>query len=186
VAKGIGIELPEAPRCRVKPQSLPESPPLGLIEKGEPTLDGRVVGILCDDGSSRRLVTHLRKAIEAEGARTLLVAPRVQGLRWDGRGVFDADGQIAGTPSANFDAVALVLSEESGERLAQDAATVDFVRDAFGHLKTIGFTDGATALLEAAGIEPDHGIIPLDELDLFIDWAKTRVWEREHEVRMLA
>ena len=64
-----------------------------------------------------------------------------------------ADGQLAGTPSVVFDAVALVLSDEAGKRLAKEAAAVDFVRDAYGHLKAIAVDAGARAVLKAGGIE---------------------------------
>ena len=36
---------------------------------------------------------------------------------------------------------------------------VDWVRDAFGHLKAIGFTPEAQALLDKAGVEADAGVV---------------------------
>ena len=65
-----------------------------------------------------------------------------------------------------FDAVALVLSDDAGDRLAKEAAAVDFVRDAFGHLKAIAFDQGARAVLEAAGIEPDAGVVDAGEREV--------------------
>jgi len=46
-----------------------------------------------------------------------------------------ADGQLAGTPSVIFDAVAVILSDEGAKAMSTESAAIDFVRDAFGHLK---------------------------------------------------
>jgi hypothetical protein len=54
-------------------------------------------------------------------------------------------GQLAGTPSVLFDAVAIVLSDEGAKELSLESAAVDFVRDAFGHLKAIAADQGAEA-----------------------------------------
>jgi len=54
--------------------------------------------------------------------------------------VLKPDGQLAGTPSQIFDAVAIILSEEARQALMREAAALQFVMDAFGHLKGIGAT----------------------------------------------
>jgi catalase len=72
-----------------------------------------------------------------------------------------ADGQLAGTPSVLFDAIALVLTPGTAAKLAEEACAVDFVRDAFGHLKAIGCTQDAGPLLQKAGIQPDAGVTDL-------------------------
>ena len=54
-----------------------------------------------------------------------------------------ADGQLAGTPSVLFDAVAVVLSDDGAKTLALESAAIDFVRDAFGHLKRSAPTKAA-------------------------------------------
>ena len=68
-----------------------------------------------------------------------------------------ADGQLAGSPSVIFDAVALVLSEEGCAQLLADSAAIDFVHNAFVHLKAIGFTADAQPLLDKAGVVADAG-----------------------------
>jgi len=98
------------------------------------------------------------------------------------------DGQLAGTPSVMFDAVAIILSNEAAALLGKEAAAIDFVRDAFGHLKAIGFDKGGATLLKTAAIQHDAGVIAIGTgiLDHFIAKAKTRQWEREASVRTLA
>jgi catalase len=65
------------------------------------------------------------------------------------------------------------------------------VRDAFGHLKVIGYTSGAAPLLEKAGItdQADEGVVSLavlQSVSTFINVARRqRVWEREPAIRAL-
>ena len=96
------------------------------------------------------------------------------------------DGQLAGTPSVMFDAVALVLSADAGAKLAGEACAVDFVRDAFGHLKAIAVDAGAQPVLDKAGVAKDDGVTSADDTGKFIKAAKTRQWAREKSVRTLA
>jgi catalase len=98
-----------------------------------------------------------------------------------------ADGQLAGSPSVIFDAVALVLSDEGCAQLLGESAATDFVANAFVHLKAIGFTAPAQPLLDKAGVMPDAGIVNLASgVNPFLPPARTRQWDREPKVRMLA
>ena len=45
-----------------------------------------------------------------------------------------ADGQLAGTPSVVFDAVALVLSEAGCAELLKESAAMEFAAHAFAHI----------------------------------------------------
>jgi catalase len=63
---------------------------------------------------------------------------------------------------------------------------VDFVRDAYGHLKAIATDAGAQALLMASGIEPDAGVVGVGDVKAFLAAAATRQWAREKSVRTLA
>ncbi|MDE0878361.1 MAG: catalase HPII, partial [Sphingomonas bacterium] len=68
--------------------------------------------------------------------------------------------------------------------LMTEAAAVEFVMNAFGHLKAIGASEAANPLLDKAGVEPDAGIVGLDRE--FVKAAATRFYDREPSVRMLA
>lgn len=187
VADGLGLDsLPPAPPAAVKPKDMPPSPALQIIGKMKNTLEGRCVGILIDDGSDAAAIKSLRKAAEDAGATVKIVAPKLGGAKLAGGKKLPADGQLAGTPSTVFDAVALVLSDEGGKRLAKEAAAVDFVRDAFGHLKAIAADAGAQAVLKAGGIGKDAGVVDAGDTKAFIKAAKTRQWDRESKVRTLA
>jgi catalase len=187
VADGLGLAtLPSAPPARVAPIDMPPSPALRIIDRMKDTLEGRCVGILIDDGSDAATLKALRKAIEDAGASVRIVAPKVGGARLSDGKMLAADGQLAGTPSVLFDAVAIVLDEAAGKKLSREGAAVDFVRDAFGHLKAIAADAGAAAVLKAGNIGRDAGVVDAADVKAFIKVAKTRQWAREPKVRTLA
>jgi hypothetical protein len=53
------------------------------------------------------------------------MSDRTRGAKLSDGKMLAADGQLAGTPSVIFDAVALVLSDSGGKQLAQEPAAVD-------------------------------------------------------------
>jgi catalase len=187
VASGLGMAtLPDAPKPATPVINLPLSPALQIIGKAKKTLEGRCVGLLIADGSDATLIKALTKAVAEAGASFKIVAPKVGGASLsDGRHV-SADGQLAGTPSVIFDAVAVVLSEAGAALLSREAAAIDFVRDAFGHLKAIALDAGGLTILSAAGIERDDGVVDATKVKSFVEAAKTRQWQREASVRTLA
>ena len=142
--------------------------------------------ILVNDGSVGRGVAALKIAAVDAGATVKIVAPKVGGAKLADGSMLPADGQLAGTPSVMFDAVAVVLSIAGAQMLFTEGAAIDFVRDAFGHLKAIAIDDGGKALLQKAGIAPDAGVIDASKTGAFITAAKTRQWAREPKVRTLA
>ena len=187
VADGLGMaKLPPAAPTAVKATDMPNSPALQIIGKMKDTLEGRSVGILIHDGSDAGTVKSLCKAVEAAGASAKLVAVRLGNIKLsDGKSV-DADGQLLGTPSVIFDAVAIVLSDEAGKQLAKEAAAVDFAGQAYGHLKAIAADSGAQAVLKAGGVAKDAGVVAAADTKAFIKAAKTRQWDREAKLRTLA
>jgi catalase len=115
-----------------------------------------------------------------------IVAPKVGGAKLADGSMLAADGQLAGTPSVLFDAVAVILSDEGARALSMEGAAIDFVRDAFGHLKAIAVDKGGRSLLKKANVLPDAGVVDTNDKDAFIAAAKTRQWDREKFVRTLA
>ena len=88
-----------------------------------------------------------------------------------------------------YDAVAIVVSADGAKKLGKDKTAKDFVSDAFGHAKFIGFNADAKPFLEKAGIEDedmDDGVIALGgkgDVDAFLKTlGKLRIWERELNV----
>lgn len=186
VAAGLSMgKLPPAPKAAARILDLPKSPALGLIGKMKDTLRARSVGILIAVGSDAATVDAIRKAAHGAGATVKLVAPKIGEIKLAGSKKDIVEHQLAGTPSIVFDAVAVILSDESAKTLAKEGAAVDFVRDAFGHLKAIAADEGGRILLKAAGVKSDAGSVDAADPKTFIEAAKTRQWAREPKVRTL-
>jgi catalase len=184
VADGIGISLPAKAQARAKVLDLEPSPALSIQKNMKDILKGRKVGVLYADGSDGAEIKAMQKAIEKEGGTVFMVAPKVGGAKLKDGKILKADGQLAGSPSQLFDAVAIVLSDQGCETLLNEAAAVQFVMDAFGHLKAIGASNPAKPLLEKAGVVPDDGVTGLGKD--FVEAARMRFWDREPSVRKLA
>ncbi len=187
VADGMALDLPPPSPAAVEPLDMAPSPPLRIIGKYKPTLKGRAVGILVSDGADGALVKAVQDAVAGEGATVKIVAPKIGGVTLKGGRKLAADGQLAGTPSVLFDAVAVIVSDDGCAALLQEGAAVDFVQDAFGHLKAIGHSPQARPLLEKAGVQADAGVVELSrDAKAFLKPAATRQWDREPKVRLLA
>jgi catalase len=184
VADGLAIELPPASKPAVPVQDLGTSPALRIIGNQKKTLEGRVVGVLFADGSEGKIIETIQQQVKKAGGQVKLIAPKVGKVKLKEGGTLQADGQLQGTPSVVVDAIAVVLSAEGTALLLKESAAVQFVMDAFGHLKAIGYTKAAQPLLDKAGVEPDAGVVVLGPD--FVELAKQRFFDREPKVRILA
>ncbi len=184
VADGLGIPLPDKSPAARDAVDMPPSDALSIHKNMKGTLEGRKVGILIADGSDADMLAKVESAITDAKATAMIVAPKIGGAKLSDGKLRKADGQLAGTPSQLFDAVALVLSEDGCAQLLKEAAAVQFAMDAFGHLKAIGASEAAGPLLDKAGVKRDEGVTSLD--GKFIEAAKRRFYDREPDLRMLA
>jgi catalase len=182
VAAGLAMDLPAASKPAAEPIDLDLSDALSIVKQGDPPMTGRKVALLFDEGSDKAEIDKVSTAVKKAGGSVFTIAPKVGGLKLKG-GTMKADGQLAGSPSVLFDAIAVVLHPDAAEKLAMDGAAVQFVMDAFGHVKTIGHNPGAQALLDKAGVVADEGVVSLAD---FAGVAPKRHWDREPKVRMLA
>ncbi len=165
------------------PIDMASSPSLSLVQKARHTLKGRTVGVLVTDDTDAAFVNALRNAVELAGARLQVVAPKIGGVMSDAGTRINPGHQLAGAPSILFDAVVVVAPAEGAEALARNPTAIDWIREAFSHLKVIGVADSATVLLDRAGIVADAGVVVLNgmtHIGAFIDAATNgRVWDRE-------
>lgn len=143
--------------------------------------------MLVDDGTDAAAVAALQAAVKNEGGQVAIVAPKVGGATASDGKVMAADFQLAGGPSVLFDAVAVLVSDQAGQKLSKQAEAVNWVHDAFAHLKVIGHSAGAAPLLQVAGVTPDAGVLTLDNgAAKFADTAAAgRIWAREPNVRLV-
>jgi catalase len=194
VAAGLGAKGKITPaEAAVQAKDMQASPMLSILAKAKPTLMGRKIGCLVTDGVDGALVGKLQTAVEAAGAKLQIIAPAIYGVVTDQGVVLPADHKIDGGPSVLFDAVVLLPSVAGAAALAGQAAAVDFLRDAYSHLKVIAFNQPATALFEKAGlgqdaVDADSGLTALSEASIkaFLELAAAgRIWSREPLVRPL-
>ncbi len=187
VAKGLGLATtPAAPPTSAPVLHMDESPALGLIGKAKATLTGRCVGVLINEGSDVKTYTVLKSAVTTAGGTVKVIAPKIGGVKMSDGSLLAADGQLAGSPSVTFDAIAIILSESGAQDLLNDGSAIDFIRDAFGHLKAIAIDKGGQMLFEKAGVVADKAVVAASDRVAFVEAAKTRQWTREASVRKLA
>ena len=184
VAAGLGIDLPAKAKAAVAPVEMKSSDALSIHKKMKATIEGRTVGILIADGSDAAEVKAVTDAVTKAGGTPFIVAPKVGGAKLSDGKPMKADGQLAGSPSQLFDAVAIVLSDAGCKSLIGQGAAVQFVMDAFGHLKAIGASAAAKPLLVKAGVTPDDGVTDLGKA--FVTAAGKRFYAREPNLRDMA
>lgn len=188
VAAGLGFKGEIAPLAAAQPTraDLPTSAALSILAKTTPTLKGRSVGCLVTDGTDATLLASVRDAVLGEGAKFLVVAPTVGGVTLSDGTTQAADYQLAGGPSVLFDAVVIAASKNGVATLVNESAAIDFVHNAFVHLKVIGHSAASQPLLDKAGVVADAGVAPLAKaagVTFVKAVAPGRIWDREPSVR---
>ncbi len=184
VADGLGIPLPKKAAAAREPVDMTASDALSIHKNMKATLEGRAVGVLIADGTDAGELAKVVAAVKKAKGKAVIVAPKVGGAKLSDGTQQKADGQLAGSPSQIFDAAAVVLSEQGCAALMKEGAAVEFVMNAFGHLKAIGASAAAKPLLDRAGVVPDEGVTGLG--GDFVKAASQRFYAREPALRTLA
>jgi catalase len=184
-----GLRLKSLPKAiaSAKPvvTSLKKLPSLSIILNGPESFESRKLGVLLTDGADAALFDTLKKAVKKERATLEVIAPHVGGVKLNDGSWVDAAQNINGGPSVLYDAVAILVSEEGGRKLARESAARDFVSDAFAHFKFIAYVEEALPIFDKAGIsdELDDGCVQLANkasVTAFIkQCGELRFWERE-------
>lgn len=191
VADGLGMpDLPAPASAKVAPrQDLKPSSALSIIKNAPSSFKGRKLGVLITEGTEATLFHAIKAAAETEGATVAIIAPKIAGVILNDGKLVAADENIDGAPSVLFDAIAIIPSPEGATQLAKNAASKDFVTDAFAHCKFIGYNQDAIPLFDASGLTPDldEGCITLsktvDTKTFIKTCAKLRFWDREPKVK---
>jgi catalase len=179
------MDRPEASKTAAPVLDMDPSPSLRIIRgpREKHTLEGRTVGILIADGTDADALKTMKDEVTSAGGHAITISPKVGAVPLSNGSTVKADAQLFGQPSVTVDACAVILSGEATAKLTKEGAAVQWVMDAFGHLKAIGANDEAKPLLDKAGVEPDDGVT---DLAGFVEAAKKRYWDREPSVRTLA
>ncbi|MCE4225258.1 catalase [Methylobacterium sp. C25] len=185
VADGLAMELPPPSPTAAPVLDMEPSPALRIIRGPleRHTLEGRTIGILIADGTDAGELKKVMAAVTQAGGHSITIAPKVGAVPLSDGSKLKADAQLFGQPSVTVDACAVILSDDACKNLLKEGAAVQWVMDAFGHLKAIGHNAGAQPLLDKAGVELDEGVV---DLGAFAKAATKRYWDREPKVRTLA
>lgn len=185
VAKGLGNPLPRASAPTAPVIDTDPAKSLRLIDKYPVAPAGRVIGVLATDGVDGATIEEIAAAAQEVGAAIKIIAPQIGGVTLKSGAHLPVDGQLAGSPSVFFDAIALVLSKAGCAALLKESAAIDFVSDAFSHLKAIAYSPEAKPLLEKAGVTFDEGVFGAGDPGRIMKNLGARHFTREPSVRKL-
>jgi catalase len=163
VAEGLGLPVPAAmPKVLRKAvrAEVTASPALSLLaHPGDGSIITRKVAILVAHGVQTALLETLLKALGAAGAVVRLLGLRLGAYQAADGVEVEVDATLENSPSVLFDGLVLPAGIAA---LARSGQAVEFVQGQYRHCKTILALGDASALLSAAGIEPngsDPGVI---------------------------
>ncbi|MDO8616563.1 MAG: catalase [Dehalococcoidia bacterium] len=216
VAKGLGIDPPRKssppPQNMIVPadgnpndfqhRTLIDreilSPLLSMASTVPGPIATRKVAILVAEEFDSASVNAMLKALEAEGAKGLLIAPQLGDLKADTGGTHEPEFSILTASSVLFDAV-YVAGGEGAAAWLRETDAIEFVKDAYKHCKAVAATGEGVELLEAADIDvggadderpaDDATIIagrvnPNVAARLIEAMSKHRLWTREAELHL--
>ncbi|KZT44532.1 catalase [Sistotremastrum suecicum HHB10207 ss-3] len=105
-----------------------------------PTIETRRIAILVADGFDFSFVEAMRASILGAKALPFLIGPRRGSIASSDSklGSLPADHHFEGMRSTMFDAVIIPPGEKHVNTLAKNGRAIHWVREAFGHCKTIG------------------------------------------------
>jgi catalase len=155
VAANLGRPVPTDAPKGAEPV-IAESPALSMIPAEPGRIDGRVIGVIVDDGVDAKAVGALAKAVEAAGAVLHVVGPHGGTI-----GGLEVHRTLHTSDSVQFDA--LVLEASGAAMLERALGPFDaglkagvLLQEAFRHHKPLGaLGEGAIAVLEELGIGED-------------------------------
>ncbi len=173
---------------RVPVRDMEPSAALSQYGKSEPSIAGKKIGLLTTEGVDAKLLSALTDAAMDAEATVEVIAPKRGTIKASDGTPVDPKHFLHGAPSVLFDAIVIAPAKEYAGELMAQAAAVDWLRDAFAHLKVIGYTQPVVDLFSLAGVpsRDEEGIVELSSaaVDDFMAQAKRyRVWERESKVR---
>jgi len=174
VASGLGMtELPEPLPKVLKRAPRPEvarSEALSLLVRpGQVGIRSRRVALLVADGVDGDAATHVHEALVAEGAVPRFVGVKMGQVKSAKGAPVEVEVSLEAAPSVLWDAAIFL----EGETLAASGQALEFLKDQYRHCKPILLLDGASVLLDKAGIPPalasgdsDPGLMRVDDSKL--------------------
>ncbi|KAK4235322.1 catalase [Achaetomium macrosporum] len=174
VAEKVGGEVPKEGR----PNHGRKAPALSQTEfPGKATIAARRVAILIADGYDPVAYKAAYAALSSALAVPLVVAPsRAKITAADGSSSTQPHHHLEGFRSTMVDAIFIPGGAKSVETLSKNGRAMHWIREAFGHLKTIGATGEAVDLVNKAidlpsvtvsssgDVHESYGVVTMKEL----------------------
>lgn len=114
----------------------------------------RKVAVLAADGFDAKCVKHLQEALAAAGAEAELIAPRLGTIKGGAGATVTVDRRLLNASSVFYDAVYLPGGKESVDALLAEPAAIEFITEAYHHLKPIAATaQGLELLRQVPGLQ---------------------------------
>ena len=200
VADGLGMSIPKQPMYPINhsvpadgiqknyepikmKQSIKKSDALSMANTIKNTIKTRCIAILAGNGVDENSLTAMKNALEAEGAKTKIVAPKLGTIKGAAGKEIKVDMSFLNTASVLFDAVYIPSGAKSATALINEPDAIHFVNEAYKHCKAIAANGGGINLLKqsyAANKPADAGlIIDKSAKDFIRAIAQHRFWERE-------
>lgn len=208
VAQGLGVAVPKAPEqpinhsfpadgdpkkfqpIRVK-LSIQESKALSMANTVKDTIKTRKIAILTADGVDDVSLNKMKRALEAAGAQTNIIAPHLGNIKSEKNKQIKVDQSFLTAASVLFDAVYIPGGQKSSVALQNEPDAIHFINEAYKHCKAIAAEAEAVDLLNktAAGIKikdkTDKNLLAKgvltnrDPKEFIKAIAQHRFWERE-------
>ncbi|WLQ16462.1 catalase [Hahella aquimaris] len=186
VARKLGIStMPKpAPAARKPIMDLPVSDALSINKSSQPTLAGRTFGVFLSNGADNKLLKNLKRLLKKEGADYDLITPTIQGTTLSDGEVITGDETYEGGPSALYDVVVVIVSDEQRGLFTTTPAARHFIEDAYRHSKYIAFSSNLQETVEQLlnGRECDQAMFSLSkkaDIENFLTSARAlRYWDR--------
>jgi catalase len=213
VAAGLGIPVPDQPAYPIN-HSVPADgnqkdyeplPSKSRIQKSDAlsmantlknSIKTRCIAILAADGVDDKSLAAMKDELEAGGAKTKIVAPKLGMIKGASGKEVKVDQTFLNTASVLFDAIYIPSGSQSANTLIGEAGAIHFINEAYKHCKAIAAAGDGVKVLQKSyvpvgekkpGASPDPGLLidkaPKDFMDAI---AKHRVWEREAQRKVPA
>lgn len=171
-------------------QSLKKSEALSMANTIKNSIKTRCIAILAANGVDENSLTAMKNALEAEGAKTKIIAPKLGTIKGATGKEIKVDMSFQNTASVLFDAVYIPSGAKSAAALINEPDAIHFVNEAFKHCKAVAANGNGVELLNqshAANKTKDAGLIIDKPAKDFINAiAQHRFWEREQERKVPA
>ncbi len=202
VADGLGMPVPKQPlypinhsvpadgiQKKYEPvkmkQSIDKSDALSMANTIKNSIKTRCIAILAANGVDEKSLSDLKTAIEAEGAKTKIVAPKLGTIKGSAGKEIKVDQSFLNTASVFFDAVYIPSGAKSASALIAEPDAIHFVNEAYKHCKAIAANGDGEKFLnntyaKSENTNKDAGLIINKSAKNFIKAiAQHRFWERE-------